>query len=290
MNEHARTNRAAALLSVASNTVLLIAKLVVGLVTGSVAVLSDAANSGGDLVASGIAYAGVRAAARPADDNHPYGHEKTENLAALVEGILVFAAGAIVAVEGVRRLIDGSAPLGDLGLAVAVMVVSAVVNLVVSARLRRVARRTGSPAIEGDAAHLQSDVWTSGGAALGLILVAITGWEPLDALVGVAISLYVIAIGARLTWRAVQVLLDTSLPAHEMAAIEGVLAGFAAREDVSFHAVRGRRAGSKSHVDMHMVVPPETTVRHGHVMSGRVKGAVREALPNAEVLIHLEDH
>lgn len=290
VNEHARTNRAAALLSVASNTVLLLAKLVVGLVTGSVAVLSDAANSGGDLVASGIAYAGVRAAARPADDNHPYGHEKTENLAALVEGILVFAAGAVVAVEGARRLIDGSAPLADLGLAVAVMVVSAVVNLIVSARLRRVARRTGSPAIEGDAAHLASDVWTSGGAALGLILVAITGWKPLDALVGVAISLYVIVVGSRLTWRAVQVLLDTGLPAHEMAAIEGVLAGFAAQEDVSFHAVRGRRAGSKSHVDMHMVVPPDTTVRHGHVMSGRVKGAVREALPHAEVLIHLEDH
>lgn len=290
VNEHARTNRAAALLSVASNTVLLLAKLVVGLVTGSVAVLSDAANSGGDLVASGIAYAGVRAAARPADDNHPYGHEKTENLAALVEGILVFAAGAVVAVEGARRLIDGSAPLADLGLAVAVMVVSALVNLIVSARLRRVARRTGSPAIEGDAAHLASDVWTSGGAALGLILVATTGWKPLDALVGVAISLYVIVVGSRLTWRAVQVLLDTGLPAHEMAAIEGVLAGFAAQEDVSFHAVRGRRAGSKSHVDMHMVVPPDTTVRHGHVMSGRVKGAVREALPHAEVLIHLEDH
>ena len=164
---HSRSNRAAAMLSIASNTVLMLAKLVVGLVTGSVAVLSDAANSGGDLVASGIAYAGVRAAARPADDNHPYGHEKTENLAALVEGLLVLAAGAVVAVEATRRLIDGSAPLVDLDLAVGVMVASALVNLAVSQRLRRVARRTGSPAIEGDAAHLASDVWTSGGAAAG---------------------------------------------------------------------------------------------------------------------------
>ena len=290
MNGHARSNRAAALLSVASNTVLLLAKLVVGLVTGSVAVLSDAANSGGDLLASGIAYAGVRAAARPADDTHPYGHEKTENLAALVEGIMVLAAGAIVAVEAGRRLIQGSAALMDLDLAVAVMVVSAVVNLAVSNRLRRVARRTGSPAIEGDAVHLASDVWTSAAAAAGLVLVAVTGWTPVDALIGIAISLYVIAVGGRLTWRAVQVLLDSSLPADEMAAIEGVLADFAAQEQVSFHALRGRRAGSKRHVDMHMVVPPDTTVRHGHVMSGRVKGAVCEALPNAEVLIHLEDH
>ena len=290
MSDHARSNRAAALLSVASNTVLLLAKLVVGLVTGSVAVLSDAANSGGDLVASGIAYAGVRAAARPADDTHPYGHEKTENLAALVEGILVLAAGAIVAVEAARRLVQGSTALVDLNLAVAVMVVSAIVNLAVSSRLRRVARRTGSPAIEGDAAHLASDVWTSAAAATGLVLVAITGWTPVDALLGIAISLYVMVVGGRLTWRAVQVLLDSSLPADEMAAIEGVLADFAAQEQVSFHALRGRRAGSKRHVDMHMVVPPDTTVRHGHVMSGRVKGAVCEALPNAEVLIHLEDH
>ena len=290
MNGHARSNRAAALLSVASNTVLLLAKLVVGLVTGSVAVLSDAANSGGDLVASGIAYAGVRAAARPADDTHPYGHEKTENLAALVEGILVLAAGAIVAVEAARRLVQGSTALVDLNLAVAVMVVSAIVNLAVSSRLRRVARRTGSPAIEGDAAHLASDVWTSAAAAAGLVLVAITGWTPVDALLGIAISLYVMVVGGRLTWRAVQVLLDRGLPADEMAAIEDVLADFAAQEPVSFHALRGRRAGSKRHVDMHMVMPPDTTVRHGHLMSGRVKSAVREALPNAEVLIHLEDH
>lgn len=290
MHENARANRAAALLSVASNTVLMIAKLIVGLVTGSVAVLSDAANSGGDLVASGIAFAGVRAAARPADHDHPYGHEKTENLAALIEGVLVLLAGAVVAVEAGRRLVDGSAGLVGVDLAVAVMVFSAVANLAVSARLRRVARRTGSPAIEADAAHLASDVWTSGGAAVGLVIVAATGWTRVDAVVGVAISLYVIWIGARLAWRAAQVLLDTALPPDEMQAIEVVLAGFSRDEDISFHALRGRRAGSKRHVDLHMVVPPDTTVRNGHAMSGRVKTAVRDALPNTEVLIHLEDH
>lgn len=290
MHENARANRAAALLSVASNTVLMIAKLIVGLVTGSVAVLSDAANSGGDLVASGIAFAGVRAAARPADHDHPYGHEKTENLAALIEGVLVLLAGAVVAVEAGRRLVDGSAGLVGVDLAVAVMVFSALANLAVSARLRRVARRTGSPAIEADAAHLASDVWTSGGAAVGLVIVAATGWTRVDAVVGVAISLYVIWIGARLAWRAAQVLLDTALPPEEMQAIEVVLAGFSRDEDISFHALRGRRAGSKRHVDLHMVVPPDTTVRNGHAMSGRVKTAVRDALPNTEVLIHLEDH
>ena len=226
---HPRENRAAALLSVASNAALTVVKLVVGLVTGSVAVLSEAANSAGDLVASGIAFAGVRAAARPADADHPYGHEKSENLAAAVEGILVLAAGLAVAVEAIRRLASGAPAIDHIGLAIGVMAASAVVNLAVSLRLRRVARRTGSPAIEGDAAHLGADVWTSAGAGVGLALVAITGWEPLDAIVALAVAGYVVAVGARLVWRAAHVLLDGSLPEGDMRAIEGVLAGFEAR-------------------------------------------------------------
>jgi cation diffusion facilitator family transporter len=204
--------------------------------------------------------------------------------------VLVLAAGAAVAVEAVRRLATGAPEIAHLDLAIAVMAASAVVNLVVSTRLRRVAGRTGSPAIEGDAAHLASDVWTSAGTAVGLALVAVTGWAPLDALVALAVAGYVMSVGGRLAWRATQVLLDTGLPPDEMAAIEDVLAGFARSERISFHALRGRRAGAKRHVDMHMVVPPETTVRQGHAMSGRVKGAVRARLPNTEVLIHLEDH
>ena len=289
-DDHRRDNRAAVLLSVLSNSVLMVAKFVIGLVTGSVAVLSDAANSAGDLIASAIAFAGVRAAARPADDDHPYGHEKSENLAAAVEGVLVLVAGIAVGVEATRRLLVGAEALVGIDLAIGVMVASAVVNVLVSGRLRRVARRTGSPAIEGEAAHLASDVITSAGAALGLVLVAATGWTPLDSIVGIAIAAYVMIVGGRLTWRAVQVLLDSSLPADEIAVIEVVLAGFGESDGVSFHALRCRRAGSKRHVDLHMVVSPETTVREGHAMSGRVKTAVRAALPNAEVLIHLEDH
>ena len=290
MNADSRDNRSAVLLAVGSNTLLMVAKFVIWLVTGSVAVLSDAANSAGDLLASAIAFAGVRAAARPADEDHPYGHEKTENLAAMIEGVLVLAAGLAVGVEALRRLVSGSDTLVRLDLAIAVMALSAVVNLAVSTRLRRVARRTGSPAVEGEAAHLASDVWTSVGTVVGLGLVALTGWDPLDALVGLGIAAYVAVVGARLIWRAVQVLLDSSLPPDEMAAIEAVLADFSASDGVSFHALRGRRAGSKRHVDMHMVVPPETTVRNGHVMSGRVKTAVQGTVPNTEVLIHLEDH
>ena len=290
MDENARRNRAAAILSLASNATLAVAKLVVGLLTGSVAVLSDAANSAGDLVASGIAFAGVRAAARPADEDHPYGHDRSENLAALVEGLLVLAAGGAVAVEALRRLVEGSAGLVRLDVAVGVMVASALVNVAVSAQLRSVARATGSPAIAADAAHIASDVWTSAAAAAGLALVAATGWNRVDAGVGVAIALYVVAVGAGIAWRAGQILMDRALPDDEMDLIAATLDDFAAREGVGFHALRARRSGSKRHVDMHMVVDPETTVREGHVLTGRVKTAVQRALPGSEVLIHLEDH
>ena len=290
MDENARRNRSAAVLSLASNATLAVAKLVVGLVTGSVAELSDAANSAGDHVASGIAFAGVRAAARPADADHPYGHERSENLAALVEGLLVLAAGGAVAVEAARRLIDGSAALVSIDVAVAVMVASALVNLAVSARLRHVARATGSPAIDADAAHIASDVWTSAGAAAGLVIVWATGWTRVDAAVGVAIALYVVGVGARIAWRASQILIDQALPDDEMTLISATLDDFAAREGVGFHALRARRSGTKRHVDMHMVVDPDTTVREGHVLTGRVKTAVQRALPGSEVLIHLEDH
>lgn len=288
MTADARRNRRAALLSVASNSLLTAGKLAVGLLTGSVAVLSEAAHSASDLIASGIAFVAVRASGRPPDRDHPYGHEKAENVAAAVEGLLVIAAGGAVAVEATRRLVAGGAEVQHIRLAVAVMAISAIVNLAVVARLRAVVRRTGSPAIEGDAAHLSADVWTSAGAAAGLALVAITGWTPLDALVALGVSAYVAAMGVRLTHRAVRVLVDAALPDDEMRLVEGVLDGFA-RDGVSFHALRGRRAGSKRHVDVHMVVPPDTTVRRGHAMSGRVKSAVREALPNTDVLIHLED-
>jgi cation diffusion facilitator family transporter len=284
----ARDTRRAALLSVASNTVLAGAKLVVGLVTGSVAVLSEAAHSTGDLVASVIAFAAVRTAARPADRDHPYGHERAENVAAGVEGALVLAAGGFVAYEAVQRLAHGGS-VSHLGWAIGVMAASSLVSACVALRLRRVARRTGSPALEGDALHLSTDAATSVAVVAGLVLVGVTGWQPLDALVALAVCSWTLWLGARLAWRSVQVLVDLGLTDAEMSAVQARLSTFAV-DGVSFHALRGRRAGAKRHVDLHMVVPPETTVRAGHALSGRVKTAIVEALPGAEVLIHLEDH
>ncbi len=266
----------------------MIAKLTLGVVTGSVAILSEAVHSATDLIAALIAFWAIRAAAKPPDRQHPYGHERTENLAALLEGALVVAAGLLVTVESAQRLQHGGT-IEHLGLAIAVMSVSALVSLTVALHLRRAARLTQSAALAGDALNLQTDAVMAAAVVGGLVAVAATGWGILDPLIAIVVGLVICAAGARLCWTSAQVLVDSNLPESEITKVEAVLARFEA-EGLSFHKLRGRRAGAKRHIDLHMVVAPETTVRQGHILSGRVKGDLVAVVPNAEVLIHVEDH
>jgi cation diffusion facilitator family transporter len=278
----------AALTAVAVNALLVAGKAAAGLATGSFAVLAEAADSTANLAASLMALLAVRMAARPPDRGHPYGHERAENLAAGIEGVLVLAAGGVVAAAAAWRLVAGGSGVSRADLALATVAVGALVSLALARHLRAVARRTASAAIEGDAVHLMADVWTSAGVVAGLALVAATGWGRLDAAVALAVAGWVAVTGARLAWRSAQVLVDSGLSDDEIAVLERALDRFRA-DGVAFHKLRGRRAGAKRHVDLHMLVPPQTTVREGHVLSGRVKGAIALALPNSEVLIHLED-
>lgn len=282
-----RASRAAAV-SIGASGGLTVAKFVLGAITGSAAIISEAVHSGSDLLAAIIAFWAIRAAAKPPDREHPYGHERAENLAALLEGALVVAAGVVVGVEAVRRLVHG-AHVDHVGLAIAVMSGSALVSLAVSVHLRRVARQTGSPALAGDAMHLRTDAVMTAGVVAGLVVVAVTGVQRADPAVALAVGLAIVLAGVRLCWVSAQVLVDSNLPDEEIARIEAVLAEFE-EGGVSFHKLRGRRAGTKRHIDLHMVVEASTTVREGHRLSGLVKRRLVATLPNAEVLIHLEDH
>jgi cation diffusion facilitator family transporter len=284
---HRRASRAAAV-SVAASGALTVAKFVLGVVTGSAAIVSEAVHSGTDLLAALIAWWAIRAAAKPPDREHPYGHERAENLAALLEGALVVAAGVIVVVEGVRRLVHGGS-IDHIGVAIAVMSASALVSFAVSVHLGRAARATGSPALVGDATHLRTDALMTVGVVAGLVLVAATGIQRADPAVALIVGILIIGAGVRLCSSSAHVLADSNLPEDEIARVEKVLRRFEG-EGLSFHKLRGRRAGTKRHIDLHMVVAPATTVREGHRLSGLVKTALVGVVPNAEVLIHLEDH
>jgi cation diffusion facilitator family transporter len=286
--EHAPVKQRAALLSVASNSLLILLKVVAGAVTGSVALLAEAMQSTIDLVASLVAYVSVRKADAPADEDHPYGHEKFENLAAAIEGLLILVGSGVIVFEAVRRLIGEGGQLESLGFGIVVIAITIVVNLGVAAVLARRARETQSPALEGDAAHLRTDALTSVGVLGGLVLVDVTGAEWIDPVVALCVAAASVVTGARLVRRAGGALVDETLPAHELEMVREQIVAFGPRGVAGFHALRARRAGARRHVDMHVQFRAGTTLEEAHGIAHELQAAISARLDGADVLIHLE--
>src|SRR5215207_2618628 len=279
--------RRAAALSIASNSTLILLKLVAGAITGSVAIVTEAVHSAVDLMASVIAYFSVRKAGEPADEMHRYGHEKIENLAAAIEGMLILVGSGIIVFESGRRLISGGS-VDHLGFGIAVVAFSAVANLVVSAVIARTARDTASPALEGDAAHLRTDAYTSIAVLVGLALVQITGAEWLDPVVALLVAGAIVTAGVRLLMGSSRVLVDEALPEEERAAIHAEVIAFGARGVVGYHKLRTRRAGARRYVDLHLQFETGTSLEQAHEIAHAIQDAIAARLQGADVLIHLE--
>jgi cation diffusion facilitator family transporter len=278
----------AAGLSIASNTVLIVLKLVAGAVTGSVAILTEAIHSGVDLVASFIAYFSVRQAEEPADASHRYGHEKFENVAAAAEGVLILIGSGVIVYAAARSLVVGP-ELEALGFGIVVLAISTTVNLVVSTWLYRRARATQSAALEGDAAHLRTDAYTSLGVLVGLSLVHFTGWEWLDPAVALAIAAAIVVTGLRIVARSWSVLVDEALPDDEQAGIGAAIESFADRGVVGYHKLRTRRAGARRYVDLHVQFRSGTSLEQAHSTAHALQDEIVGRLPGGvDVLIHLE--
>ena len=281
-----RRTRAAAL-SIASNFFLIALKLVAGIVTGSVAIITEAAHSSIDLLASIIAFFSVRKAVQPADDSHPYGHAKMENLAAAIEGMLILVGAGLIIYESIHRLVHG-ATIDTIGFGIVVMAISALVNFGVSHYLYQQAERTGSPALAADATHLRTDAWTSVGVLAGLTLVQITGVNELDAITALAVATAIVAAGVRLVTSSSRILVDEALPQDELDQVRGVIESHEGGEVLGFHALRARRAGSRRYVDMHVQFRSGTTLERAHELAHQLQNDIRGRLGGADVLIHLE--
>lgn len=281
-----RKSRAAAL-SILSNSVLIALKLAAGVITGSIAIITEAVHSSIDLLASVIAFVSVRKAGEPADADHPYGHDKIENLAAAIEGMLILVGAGVIVFESVRRLLD---PPGveSLGFGIAVIGFSLLANVVVSSYLYRQARATDSPALEGDAAHLRTDALTSGGVLVGLVTVELTGVEWLDPLTALAVAVVIVIAGLRILTRSSRVLVDEVLPEDELATVRNALDEYGAAEIAGYHKLRARRAGSRRYIDLHVQFHAGTTLDRAHALSHELQAAIAERLHGADVLIHLE--
>ena len=283
------TKPAAAGVSIASNSVLIALKLAAAAITGSVAILSEALHSAIDLVASVIAFVSVRKADAPADVEHPYGHEKVENVAATIEGMLIIVGAGVIVYEAVHRLSVG-ASVDKLGVGIAVIGFSAVANLIVSQFLSRQARRHDSPALAGDAAHLGTDALTSFGVLLGLVLVHITGANAIDSAVALAVAVVIVFAGVRILRQSAAVLVDEAPPSEEMDRIEAAIAR--ARIDhpevVGYHKLRARTTGRRRYIDLHLQFGSGTTLERAHDLAHQLRDAIESDLGNAEVLIHVE--
>jgi cation diffusion facilitator family transporter len=278
----------AAALSIASNSILIVLKLMAGAITGSVAILTEAMHSSVDLIASVVAYVSVRTADKPADEDHPYGHEKIENLAAAIEAMLILVGAGVIVFESVRRLASGIAKVDSLGVGIGVIAFSVIANVVVSTVLARRARETDSPALAGDAAHLRTDAATSAAVLVGLLVVELTGAAWLDPVIALVVAAAIVYAGITLLMRASRVLVDEALPPEELDAVREAIEAFGPRGVRGYHKLRARRAGSRRYVDLHVQFVGGTTLEDAHVTAHRLQDAIRERVRGADVLIHLE--
>jgi len=281
------TKSRAAALSIASNSLLIALKLAAGAITGSIAIITEAVHSLIDLVASVIAFFSVRKADAPADADHPYGHEKVENLAAAIEGMLILVGAAVIIYEATHQLVKG-AEVDRLGVGIAVMAFSVFANLVVSSVLSRQARIHESQALEGDAAHLRTDAMTSAGVLFGLALVQITGNAVFDPITALVVAVAIVWAGFRILRRSSGVLVDETLPEGELDRIEAAIAAARTPEVAGYHKLRARRAGSRRHIDFHVQYRSGTSLERAHELAHQMRDSIEAEIPQAEVLIHVE--
>jgi cation diffusion facilitator family transporter len=286
-----RTSRASltrfAWLSITAAAVTIGLKFGAYALTGSVGLLSDAFESVVNLVAAVVALVALTVAARPPDADHAYGHDKAEYFASGVEGGLILIAALSIIYVATVRLFDPQ-PIEQPGLGLVVAVVASAINLVVARILLQAGRHYRSITLEADAHHLMTDVWTSVGVVLGVAAVALTGWQRLDPIIAMIVAANIIWSGARIIRSSALGLLDTALSVEDRARVEQILAGFCQREGVQYHALRTRQSAARRFVSVHILVPGDWTVAHGHLLLEQIEAEVRRVLPGSSVFTHLE--
>lgn len=282
-------------LSIFSNLSLIVMKLTVGVISGSISILSEAIHSSMDLLASIIAFFSVRISDEPADDRHPYGHGKFENISGVVEALLIFIASIWIIYEAVNRIFHPARlEAGHISIGFLVMLVSGVVNFIVSRRLYKVAKQTDSIALEADALHLKTDVYSSLGVAAGLFLMWIASFLTsyafifyLDPIIAILVAILILHESFVLFKKAYAPLLDESLSENELEKVKETISSHCS-DSINFHNLRTRKAGNYIYVDFHLTVPPEHSVKEAHDICDAIEDDIRKLMAESEVTIHVE--
>lgn len=278
----------AALISVFSNSILIILKVCAGILSGSVSIISEAIHSGMDLIASFLALFSVTVSSKPPDKQHPYGHGKIENISGTIEGILILIAAVFIISEAVKKL-SNPHPLNETTIAIAVMFFSAIVNWFVSSYLYKVAKKEESVALEADALHLRTDVYTSAGVGFGIILINMTGFVLLDPLVAIFVASLILKESFKLCRKAFNPLMDTKLPEGEEQIIIEVLDKYSDQIQIhGYHNLKTRQSGSQRYAEFHLELNPSLSIKEYQVLSERIQDDLCYSLDNICITIHVE--
>jgi cation diffusion facilitator family transporter len=285
MSEKVKTAR----LSIYSNSLLIILNLAVGLLSGSISIISEAIHTVIDLLASIMAYLSVKVSDKSADEMHPYGHGKFENVSGVVEALLIFLASGWIIYHAVSRLLTPGEIIDHtgLGLGFLVMIVSALINFLVSRKLFSVAKHTDSVALKADALHLSTHVYTSLGVGVSLLLIYFTGWHFLDPVAAIVVASYILREAYEILLEAFKPLTDNALPPEEQRIIKEIILRHIRTED-KFHMLRTRKAGANRELDFHLEVPGEMSVSKAHELCDLIEQELKTALPNIQITIHVE--
>lgn len=284
---HSHNPRNFAWLSIAAALATITLKVGAWQLTGSVGLLSDALESGVNLVAAVVALIALTIAAREPDEEHAYGHGKAEYFSSGVEGGLIILAAVGIFISAIPRLIHPQ-EIDRVGIGLAVAIVAAIINGLVGWRLLIAARQTRSIVLRADAHHLFTDVWTSVGVVAAVAIVSVTSWLRLDAIIAMVIGVNIIFTGYKLVNDSIHGLLDTAIPAEDLEKVERVLRDYRLEHDIHTHALRTRESGTRRFVSMHVLVPGDWTIRQGHEVVQQLEQDIRDALPETTVFTHLE--
>jgi len=288
MNSESLLKQKTARLSIYSNSGLIIIKLIAGFFSGSVSIISEAIHSGIDLIASIIAFIAVKISDKPADEQHPYGHGKFENVSGVIESLLIFAAAVWIIYEAVHRFLHPVDTISDKGLklGIAVMFISGVVNFFISRRLAQVAKQTNSIALEADALHLRTDVYTSIGVSLGLLLLYVTSWQVVDPLIAITVALLIIFEAYQMLIKSFNPLLDSNLPKHDLEKIKEVV-NKNIDSEYKCKLLKTRQSGQKNIIEFTLMASHGTTIETASKEVETLKAVIGKINPRAEVVVIL---
>jgi cation diffusion facilitator family transporter len=265
---------------------LILLKIAVSWLTGSISISAQAADSLLDLFAGIITFSAIRIAAKPADEEHPYGHGKVEDIAAVAQGIIIVTAAGLIIYFSIRRIIEGAAiELTEAG--IGVMLVSIVVSILLSRHLLKVSRVTGSVAIEANARNIAADVYSALAVLAGLVIVRLTGLSIIDSIIAIGVAIYILKIAYDTIRKPLSGLVDTKLSPSQEAIIKASLMNYSLQV-VGFHALRTRRAGSQHYIDFHLVMDRDISLQQAHEICDQIEAEIQNKLPESSVTIHIE--